>query len=550
MKIENYNNNIPKYYVIDSLTSNLDNYNPRQITCFNKPWAIAYKSIEEEYFDLYLFEATYYELFMINNYFKWEDFIGNLDDNYYNFSKEVMESKFGVNIEKIPFHINDEEEFHYNMQKVISNGSRVIVPGDLKALVYYPEYKIQSHIHFFVVKGYDAERKAYFIVDNVHVDNGANPKYKDFAIKYSDLFELIHLCFENFFDNRSEGYFWSLTPKNNRSIYTIEKTLIDHAELLKKINENICTINFPELDLLNKKYENIRDLRRPYTKVLNYKYVYYCTLFNLLEKVGADSNDLKDLEAQKDNLVELWENIRMKMLYFLGSNYEKRYSLKNLIEENVENEYKFRQSLISLIERLNLESAKDTKDISKYIPKVINYNEAEIIKNKESIIFKHSKEKVYDTWLAQNNAAQILLDIDNNDTVDFQCRVFVENEVGYAFFSGIILRTENNKKYLFGNESMNIISIHCPEESDNHLLASKVYCENTIYLRVTLNDSLITFYYKENISDDWIKLYEHNIPGVDKMGIISKTWDSIEHTTEFDCLALKVNDMEMESFMI
>ena len=545
MNIEK-DNNIPQYYVIDSITSNIDNYNPRQITCFNKPWAIAYKSIEEEYFDLYLFEATYYELFMINNYFKWEDFFGNLDDNYYNFSKEVMESKFGVSIERIPFDANNEEEFHYNMQKAISSGSRVIVPGDLKGLVYYPEYKIKSHIHFFMVKGYDAERKAYFIVDNVHVDNGANPKYKDFAIKYSDLFEIIQLCFENFFRNKSKAYFWSLTPQNNRSIYTMEKALIDHAELLKKINKNICTINFPELDLLNKEYENIRDLRRRYTKVLNYKYVYYSVLFKLLEKAGADSNVLKELVTEKDKLVECWENIRMKMLYFLGANSEKRYGLKNLIEENLENEYKFREILIRIIEGLNLQSLNEIRNVGLYIPKVINYNEAEIMKNKKIISFKHSKEKVYDTWLAQNNAAQILLNIDNSDIIDFQCRAYVENKVGYAFFSGIILRTENNKKYLFGNESMNIISIHCPEESDNHLLFSKVYCENTICLRVTINKDLVTFYYKDNINYTWSKLYETNIAGVDKVGIISKTWDSIDHKTDFDYVSLKVNNREID----
>lgn len=532
-----------KEYIIDKVTSNSDYYNPSQISCFNKPWAINFKSLNESYYDLYLFEIIYYQYFMINNYFSWDNYLGNLNENYYKFSKEVLENKFPVSIEKVTYESGNESEFHEKMQEAIRMNYRIIVPGDLIGLFYYPQYMIESHIHFFCVKGYDAKRKVYFIVDNAHNDSGSNPTYKDFAIKYDDMFLLNKLCFTNFFDYEEKPYFWILIKENEscKKSYSINSALIQHKELLKQINKGIVSIKFPEEDILTDEIKEVNNFRLYYAQVINYKHVYYELLFKFLEEANMQKETINKLMDIKTEIVKNWEEIRMKMLYILATDINKRFSLQDVVNANIELEYKFREELIKAIEDLELSIVNTKKKLEMYKLRLLNNNSAEILLE-DPIRIKHCSDRTYDTWLNQDNAAQILFNINNEDYVEFQCKVNTPNAVGFAFLGGIILKNRNGNKYIYGNESNNIISIHCPQLYNEHLIASEAYYNDSVYIKVVLHKSNVKFYFKNNYSDMWIKLHESNDIYVDEIGMISKTWDCIEHLSIFSEIYLKVND--------
>ena len=92
-----YNIMINKF-IQNKIISNNDKYNPRQLTCFHKPWAILYGSIRKEYFDLYLLTSVFYENYGYGNYFPLFASCENLNQNYHRFAKEILEPRFGVSV--------------------------------------------------------------------------------------------------------------------------------------------------------------------------------------------------------------------------------------------------------------------------------------------------------------------------------------------------------------------------------------------------------------------------------------------------------------------
>lgn len=219
-------------YIQNNIISNTDNYNPRQLTCFHKPWAILYGSINKEYFALYLMFSVFYENFGYNNYFKWFDFDGNLNENYFKFAKEVLEPRFGVEVSKEYY--KEYDEFISKVITLLMYNERVLVPADLIHIPYYEDYKIKNHIHFFIVKGFDIEKKIFYILDNMHIDNGAEGIYKNFVITFERLFKCAVKSRDSYFSNENLPYFWKL-KHNGCKEYTIEDALNDHKKELKNL---------------------------------------------------------------------------------------------------------------------------------------------------------------------------------------------------------------------------------------------------------------------------------------------------------------------------
>lgn len=107
-------------FIQNKIVSNNDKYNPRQLTCFHKPWAILYGSIREEYFDLYLLTSVFYENYAYGNYFPLFGSSENLNENYYRFAKEILEPRFKVNVGRITY--KNKEEFVMNIAEKLAAG--------------------------------------------------------------------------------------------------------------------------------------------------------------------------------------------------------------------------------------------------------------------------------------------------------------------------------------------------------------------------------------------------------------------------------------------
>ena len=260
--------------------------------------------------------------------------------------------------------------------------------------------------------------------------------------------------------------------------------------------------------------------------------------------MNIDKVELNNLIEEKNSIVDSWEEIRLKMLYFLSKREAMRFTLKEAIDNNVQKEYKFRVHIISVIDKICISNSND-KDKNTNSISIKNRNKAQMLKDNDKMTVIHSNEKVYDTWLSNENATQIELNINKNDNVEFECKVKTDSKIGFAFFSGIILKAEDGEKYLFGNESRQIVSVHCPERSSEHLLAKEYYQAENLYLKVNILGNKVNFYMKAEEDDDWNKLYSEEKEHIKKVGLISKTWENVNHKTIFSNINVKVNERKI-----
>lgn len=540
--------NMEERFVQEKITPNHDSYNPRQVTCFQKPWAILFKSLNEDYFDLYLFVAVFYENFMYKNYFYWEDFNKNMNENFYKFSKEILEPRFDVKIDKLIY--KDKEEFISKIEQSLFNGDRVLVPADMIELPYYEDYKVDNHIHNFIIRGYDRKKEVFYILDNMHIDNGSDGLYKNFVLTYNRMFKMAKRCFESFFPNEENPFFWKLSSREDNNTYTAWEALKNHKEELKLINEQDNMINLPEYKILEEGSDNINNFSRSYAKILNYKQVYYDILFKILRKIKVSENEVNELEQLKEELYKEWETLRMYILYYSSKKDKMLSKLKNEFEKCVSNEKKFRECFISIIDNnkekgeVNVQGQKKEK----YVLYEHNLNEAVIEREKNNVWVYHDKKHIYDTWKVQDNAAQLNFMIDSKDKIEFKFDLVLHNAMDFPFFGGLIVKNQSGERYLFGNDAKGSIALYCPQLEENFTLQKQPYFKDSMSLKINIENEGITFYYKEVEDADWITFYDMKIIDIQEIGIISKTWNAIEHKSDFSNIEVLINNEESEIY--
>lgn len=546
MKETNNNNVFSK--VIPSVISNSDNYSFEQITCFHKPWAILYKSYNATFQDIFLFYSAYYESFMVDNYFGWDQFINNLDNNFLIFAKEILNEKMGLNIDKVYY--NNEEGFYKNIEKEIINDSRILVPGDLIQLPYNTQYLIGNHVHYFIIKGFDKKRKIFNILDNMHIDNGAHAIYKDFTLEYERIFKLNLAYFENVLKNENP-YFWVIRKSKNNFDFTIRNVLEDHMNVLEKINSKEINLRMAELDLMS---ENRNDYVKygklcgaQYAKIYNYKIVYYDILIDFLNSEGVLDKELEQINDMINKLKSLWDDMRLNIMYFLVKNPEKILDYKDQVINNIEIEKEFRNLLISVIQRIkSTDKVKNIQNKADY--SVINNKNANIKINHNMIEIEHSSEQIYGTWIFEDSAPQLLYSFTNDEHVILETKLEVTNTINSPFQSGIIVKLDNCRKYLFGIHGLVDLSIFCPENGEAFQLKNKCYWDNIIYMKIVKIKSKILFYYKTNEEFDWMLIHTENIQfKLIDIGLFSRTWESTSHHSIFYNTKLVVNEKNVDN---
>ncbi len=515
---------------INSIVSNSsknDNYSWIELDCFFRPWAILFDSFISGYFDLFLFYISYHSSFVPDGQF----------EKYYfeDFYRNVLEEKFGLRIKRIEY--SSAQEMHEKLKDEIDNNSRILVPIDLIGLSYNPMYKKMSHAHYMIVKGYDFQRNIYFTLDNMHIDGGASTLYKDFVIKFNELYYLNMLYFKNYSSaGKGRRYFWILDRTKNtcKSRLTISDVLLEHCEHFKNVNKHKTTIKYIEQDLLNEvdigSYQMKYLIRRK-----NFKAVYYDILFKFLSKSGVKDEQLNRLKNQRIKLEEGW-NLFIKKAMYKSAKKDKNFSdLQPLIENNIRKERTFRDIYIDITSKLKIEGLDVNQTIlnlsNHFVKK--NNNNAIIIEEDGKLQIVHSSKNKYDTWITEDNAPQLLIFLDSNENFSFETKVTVTNKVGYPFFSGIIVKFASGVKLMFGNNENRKVVVFCPEDQ-NYSLYERAYAANHIYLKVERNINKYTFYCKTDAKEEWEKQFIAEFSDrVENFGLISRTWEFIEHHAEF-----------------
>ena len=224
--------------VIHEIRENPDGYTPNQITCFNRPWAILFASIRQDYYYMFLFWTTFYQLFMIDDYFDWRKFENNLDENFLEYANNILSEKFGCVIEKV----NVTNNLNEKIRECIDKKYRVLLPVDLVRLPYYSDYMNKKHVHFMPIKGYDSRRKLYYILDNMHMDRGAATTYSDFTLTWNCVADIFQAIFVSLF-NGKDKFFWVLR-QTERLEYNLEILIREFRDLLDQINKGEKLIKF------------------------------------------------------------------------------------------------------------------------------------------------------------------------------------------------------------------------------------------------------------------------------------------------------------------
>lgn len=531
-----------------NIVPNIDSFNPREVTCFHKPWAILFQSIQEEYFDLYLWTAAFYENFSYNSFFKWFDFWGNLNENFLRFAKEILQPRFGVEINKVSF--QEDEEFVERITGKIEQGERVLIPADLIELPYYEDYKIDHHIHFFVIRGFDIEKRIFYVLDNMQIDGGAGGEYKNFVITFEQMYLIASKAFE-FFWKDAKPFFWTLKDVSNERKYSYREALKNHMDELSLCKMQGEGVTYPEEELLYADRKESVNYSRHYVKILNYKEVYYELLWVIMRKSGMVAQSVIKIQEKKAEATTMWERLRTKVLL----SYAKNKKLSDLEDEFIkckEKDYEMFEMLIEEGERTISENATSREDCNieqeneNYHMFIHNPGEA-IIKNESNKIrILHEKEKVYDTWKHQNNAPQVLFGIDSKDNVEISFRLFLDNKVDFPFFGGVILYDKNGKTFLFGDDALCYIALYCPQLEEDFILFKHEFHEKTVDLKIMINNGEIMFGYKGIPGAEWNINKLHEDSDIFRVGIISKTWNAIKHESIFYDFNIMINNEQFD----
>lgn len=535
-------------FIQNKIVPNNDKYNPRQLTCFHKPWAILYGSIREEYFDLYLLTSVFYENYAYGNYFPLFGSSENLNENYYRFAKEILEPRFGVNVKKIPY--KNKEEFVMNIAEKLTAGERILVPADLIELPYYEDYKLNHHIHFFVIKGFDIEKEIFYVLDNMQIDGGSDGIYKNFAIPFDCMYGMAETCFDSYFASESIPYFWTLKSlkKEEEEGYTVSEALKNHKEELEQAGIHTELLSYPEEYIITNQVSGALNFSRTYAKILNYKEVYFDMLFKKLMESNIDETILQNIINKKKQNYDAWEKLRALVMYHYAKQNGRLGELEKEYRQCVSEDKEFFDNVVNAIKNIKLKKFRPDTPGEVYKAGIYNPKLADVSINGNNVLIHHSKAEVYDTWKNQDNATQILLKKRPEDEIEFSCELHIKNEADFPFFSGMIIKNDDGKMFLFGNDAKCSMALYCPQLEENFTINKEDFYDEKMKLKCIITHNEMLFCYcnlQENEGNSWKIKKTGNIS---RVGIISKTWNAIEHQSEFYNIRTKINGNFVEIF--
>lgn len=535
-------------FIQNRIVSNNDKYNPRQLTCFHKPWAILYGSIREEYFELYLLTSVFYENYAYGNYFPLFGSSENLNSNYYRFAKEILEPRFAVNVGRIIY--SNKEEFVRNIAEKSTAGERILVPADLIELPYYEDYKINHHIHFFVIKGFDLEKEIFYVLDNMQIDGGSDGIYKNFAITFDRMYRMAAACFGSYLASEPMPYFWTLRSlkKEGEKGYTASEALRDHMAELEDAGNHRGRLSYPEDYIFSKQMNGVLNFSRSYAKILNYKEVYFDMLFKKLMESNIDEDLLRNLMNKKKQNYAAWENLRALVMYHYAKKNGRLGELEKEYRQCVSKDKAFFDTVINVIKNIKQNNIRPDTPDEVYKANIYNPKLADISINGNNVLILHSKTEVYDTWKNQDNATQVLFKKRPEDEIEFSCELHIKNEADFPFFSGMIIKNEDGRMFLFGNDAKCSMALYCPQLEENFTINKAEFYDEKMILKCIITHNEILFCY-DNLQNSEGHTWRIDKTGaVSQIGIISKTWNAIEHQSGFYDIKTQINGNFVEIF--
>ena len=508
-----------------------------ELNCRSRPIATSFYAFNYEFLELILFWESFSNLYLL-------DFNPNLMDNSFtNYYSENLSRIFGLDLQLKYTKYVDEDNFHEIITRNIENNVIVVVPIDMYMMPYAPDYRRTHHMHFIIMKGYDLDRKVYYVLDNMQLENGAT-RYENFKILFDDIYKM-HKCFFNYYSNDQTGCYFLVQKRYDSKNYFLESLRLIEKEI-NRIDWAECSIEMKICNCLTEQ----RDF--PLYKAItfmNMRSVYYSSFNKILANLNIDSSILSEYKHQLIKFHSRWRTIKNKIIYAYEKKETNLEKIRKLIIENTNLEFVYLANLLrEILMKIRDESVNYPSKII-----MINNNFAQFCVENKRIHITHECDKRYDTWLIQDDAFQLLAFVENEKELLCEIKASTEtNNLEAPFHFGLIIRYSDNTKLLYGNDTNKSIAIYHPLNEGKYKVAVKKYMFPPSFLRIKKSDNKLSFFIRKSKEDLWEKIYTYQYnQKITHIGLFSSTDDYINHNTIFEDFKLISNNEEitMDSLM-
>lgn len=498
-----------KYYNDNIRECRDRSYTWQELNCFFRPFAIAMG--KERYHIFLLLMSMYMTHCNVENA---KNLFNRLHPSLLYFENEledVLESY--ILIEEY----SSEREMQKKMEAVLADGYAVVVPYDLYVMPYSQNYLEQHHRHYILVKGYDSAKGIYYILDNMHNNLGESVVYSDFMIQYHNMYagaDAFHRNYDAYAS--SKPYFWKII--NNDYDGKVEENVRKYLiKVLDMFISKSTTPYYIEWSMIN---GTVNGHMLDNVEQINQRNVYYGEFLKYLSEIGCICND--GLLNLTEELKKNWNVIKIRIM--MGKN-----GTEEILKKNILLEEKWHKEVLCMLKSSKSIAKEEKQD--EYI--VLNELNAYIKEQDGNWRIRLSPDLVYDTWKMKDDACQILYSVGNNMTgieVSIHKQIVVP---GGGFHFGIILKSSDSQKILYGN-SRNIHLVIFEPESENYEIYQSDYSFGDIdKLKVEFKrkgSGMEYRYYIMDFTQKWWKqvhTYEEKfIP--EYAGVFVKSWERCE----------------------
>lgn len=197
------------------------------INCFEKPICILLDNIGTGYSDVFFLYLKIIECYDIKS------FQEEVLSNFFITMKYILSDKLHLTISVF----EQPDNLHKTIMEQIDEGKPVMLGGNLKYLFYSKYYMEQDYAHLFLIKGYDAEKQIYYILDD---KQRTDEKYDEFILPFQEIEKL----YNGFLGKENGAVLWAMdmNPKvknldTGASLKECLKILLDNAgeEAIKEV---------------------------------------------------------------------------------------------------------------------------------------------------------------------------------------------------------------------------------------------------------------------------------------------------------------------------
>ncbi|MFD2670178.1 AMP-binding protein [Marinicrinis sediminis] len=522
--------------VISEIRQNEDTYSWDEVNCFYKPFAIAMQGFEEEYFDQFLFYSSMYTTFAPDGWCR--DFFEISEksmQSFFDCYDKVLEPKFQVGIREQQY--ESMEEMHACIISSINQRAPVIVPVDLFHLYYYNNYGKTHHVHHLLIKGYDESTGIYYMLDNMQVDEGSRPVYRDFMVRKEDLYEMNQSYFSHFYPHLEQSYFWVVGKEGERAPHRKEQALLDVAQWYERVEQDPSAIVFMEEEVL-REIRATGDVQRCWraAQLHHFKRVFYDILLKWLREANANNlADVAGLEQQIHQLQTRWSEMKLRLMDEISQPAPNLTKVEQEMTQVIDLERAFRLRYLDVISALQVkeQTSQSKEEGAEHGWIIHNVKGADIqadLDQAEIVLPAHQK---FDTWIQQNHAPQLLVKPKADEDFVFECEVKFET-AGKGFHLGTILYLSNGMKFLFGYFHDQEMTVICPEYPGQFELSRDAFQSRHFHLRLQKTLNTCSFQYKQSSAEQWetscvLELTDQ----VESYGLMVKTFEPIAMKTAF-----------------